>query len=44
MNNEVGIVYGVIKEKIEGKGERIIECSYGDNLSMYNHEEIEIIE
>ncbi len=44
MNNEVGIVYGVIKEKIEGKGERVIECSYGDNLSMYNHEEIEIIE
>ncbi len=36
--------YDVVDAKSKGKGERIIECSYGDNLSMYNHEEIEIIE
>lgn len=43
MQEDVAIVYGVINETIEANGERIIDCSYGDNLEMYPTIEFEVL-
>ncbi len=44
MKEDVAIVYGVINETIEANGERIIDCSYGDNLEVYPTLEFEIVD
>lgn len=41
--NELAGLYGYVNETIEAQGERVISCSFGNNLSNYASLEFEVL-
>lgn len=41
--NELASLYGYVNETIEAQGERVISCSFGNNLSNYSSLEFEVL-